>query len=79
MSAWLLSPEELAELTGSPRKARQIAWLREHGYLFELGLDGQPKVLRAAVEAKLSPSVVRERIRTAPDLSALGKKHGKAA
>lgn len=42
-----LSPQELADLTGSPQHVRQAAWLRRHGWKFVVALDGRPRVLRA--------------------------------
>lgn len=43
----LLTPDEVAELTDRPQPKRQIAWLIEHGWTFEVGASGLPKVLRA--------------------------------
>jgi hypothetical protein len=74
----MLTSEEVADLTGARRRASQFAWLRANGYPVEEGADGRPKVLRAAVEAKLMPKgAVRAERKTEPDLS--GLRHGKAA
>ena len=48
-----LTPEELQGLTAYKTKAKQIAWLRANGYPFEIAGDGRPRVLTAAVLAKL--------------------------
>ena len=45
-----LTPDELNELTDSPRKDRQIAWLMEHGVRFVTSLSGRPKVLQVEIE-----------------------------
>ena len=52
-----LSQEELTELTGRKRKASQIRWLQEHGYLYEVDANGKPKVLTAHVLRKLGGEV----------------------
>jgi hypothetical protein len=41
-----LSAEELRKLTGSPRPSKQVAWLKEQGFVFRIGCDGYPKVER---------------------------------
>jgi len=73
MSAFLLTPDEVEELTGSPQRRKQMAWLRENGYAFEVGADGKVKVLRAAVEARMMPSAGRARTKTEPNLALLKK------
>ena len=45
-----LTSDELTELTDSPRKNRQIAWLLDHGIRFIESVSGRPKVLQAEVE-----------------------------
>jgi hypothetical protein len=72
-STFLLSPVEVEELTGSPQRRRQMAWLREHGFAYEVGTDGKVKVLRAAVEARMMPSHGRQKAKTEPNLAALKK------
>jgi hypothetical protein len=49
----LLTPDELAALTGRQRPAAQVRWLRAHGWPHEIGADGRPKVLRAYAERRL--------------------------
>jgi len=45
-----LTHDELCDLTGSPRKKRQIEWLLDNGFRFVTSLSGKPKVLQAEVE-----------------------------
>ena len=45
-----LTTKQLAELTDSKRKDKQISWLMEHGFRFVLSLSGKPKVLQAEAE-----------------------------
>lgn len=73
MSAFLLSPAEVEELTGTPQRSRQLRWLRENGYAAEVGADGKVKVLRAAVEARMMPGHSRAKAKTGPDLTLLKK------
>lgn len=73
MSGFLLCPDEVAELTGTPRVTLQLEWLAANGYRAELGRDGRAKVLRAAVEAKMMPSQGRARPKTEPRLDLLRK------
>ena len=73
MSAFLLSPTEVEELTGSPQRRKQMGWLREHGLAYEVGTDGKVKVLRAAVEARMMPSGGRHKAKTEPNLPLVRK------
>lgn len=49
----LLTPLELAELTGRPHAKRQIQWLTVRGWVFEIGADNRPKVSRSYAEGKM--------------------------
>ena len=42
-----LTPDEVAELTGYQQQSRQVRWLRDRRYPFDLGADGKPRVLRS--------------------------------
>ena len=48
-----LTREEIAELTDYKRSADQIRCLRDHGYRFDVGASGRPKVLRSVIEQRL--------------------------
>ena len=52
----VLSPEELAELTGKRRAAAQIAELKAMGIPFRIRRDGKPTVLRVVVMSELGHS-----------------------
>lgn len=47
-----LSRDELSELTRTPRKAGQVAFLRQNGIRHYLDAHGWPVVTRAAVEGE---------------------------
>jgi len=49
----LLTQAELAEITDLIQPAAQIRWLTDHGWKFEIGASGRPKVLRAEAERKM--------------------------
>ena len=49
----LLTPLELADLTGYTLPAKQKAWLRARGWVFEVDRWGRPKVSRAHAELRL--------------------------
>jgi hypothetical protein len=67
-----LSRDELAEVSGSRQRARQVAWCRANGIPVTEDCMGRPVVLRAALEAKLMPKGgTRTAARTEPDLGAL--------
>ncbi len=69
-----LSRDELIEFSECQQRRKVIAWLTEAGYRFEIAADGWPKVLRAAVEAKLLPSGTRRTLKkTEPDFSVYGQ------
>ena len=48
-----LTATEIAELTDRKRAPEQIQWLTDHGYRFDVGASGRPKVLLKEVEQKL--------------------------
>ena len=48
-----LEPKELHNLTGFKYAAKQIRWLQENGYIYEVGGDGKPKVLRSYVVTRM--------------------------
>ena len=48
-----LTKLELQDLTNYKYYRKQIAWLRNRGYRYDIGANGQPKVLRSYVEQAL--------------------------
>lgn len=69
-----LSRDELMEFSECHRRQKVIAWLTAAGYKFEIAADGWPKVLRAAVEARLLPAGSRRTLKkTEPDFSVYGQ------
>lgn len=48
-----LTRADLHELTGYQRPAAIRRWLAAHGYLFEVGADGWPRVMTDAIRARL--------------------------
>lgn len=63
-----LSREELEELTGFVRAAKQIEWLRANGWRFAEDSQRRPKVARSYFEARLG-GVQREPEARAPDVA----------
>lgn len=58
-----LKRQEIIELTGYKYRNKQIRWLAEHGYKFDVAADGSPKVLVAFIEGMLGfniPSMKRK-------------------
>ena len=49
----LLTPQELFDLTDYQVPAKQIKWLQAHGWQFEVGASGRPKVSRSYFEQKM--------------------------
>jgi hypothetical protein len=71
--ALFLSRDELAEISGRKQRGKIAEWLTANGYRFDIAADGWPRVLRAAVDAKLMPtSGKRTMQRKEPDFSAYG-------
>lgn len=66
-----LTPDELRELTDSPQVSRQIAWLRTHGWRFELSLANRPKVARAYYERRVLGEAVTPAPTPKPKFEAL--------
>ena len=56
----LLSPAELADLTGLKRPSAQVRWLSRAGMRYAIGGDGQIKVLKAEVERYMLSGPVRQ-------------------
>ncbi|AAO28263.1 DUF4224 domain-containing protein [Xylella fastidiosa subsp. fastidiosa] len=54
-----LSRSEVAELCGTPQRARQAAFLRKNGIRHYLDAHDWPVVLRAAIDAMPPSAVVR--------------------
>jgi hypothetical protein len=48
-----LSDADLKDLTGYQRPAPIKRWLAKNGYRYEVAANGWPRVLKAAVEARL--------------------------
>ena len=48
-----LTRQQLRELTGTSHKSKQLEWLADRQYAFELDRNGRPVVLRSHVEQKL--------------------------
>ncbi|MGC2459261.1 MAG: DUF4224 domain-containing protein [Gallionellaceae bacterium] len=57
-----LTDEELHELTGFTRKARQIAQLRKMGIPFHINGCGKPKVTRSAIEGGIMRQPAQQRL-----------------
>ncbi len=69
-----LTRDELQEFSECHHRSKVIAWLTQAGYKFEIAADGWPKVLRAAVEARLLPAGTRRTLKkTEPDFSVYGQ------
>lgn len=58
----LLTPEEVADLSGYQKPSAQIRWLEVQRIPYLVGGDGRPKVLRAPLIERLggSPAAKRE-------------------
>lgn len=70
-----LTPDELRDLTDLEQPAAQVRWLRDHGWVHEVGASGRPKVSRAYYDAKMAGRATEApesaAARTRPDLEAL--------
>jgi len=54
MISLFLTSSELVDLTERKRKSEQVAWLKENAFPFVIGGNGNPKVFREYVAARLS-------------------------
>lgn len=52
-----LTKDELIELTSYKYNKKQVDWLIDHNYKFDVGADGSPKVLRNYVETLLGYTI----------------------
>ena len=53
MNNMFITPPDILALTGYKRAADQILWLTARHWVFELGGDGRPRILRAYAERRL--------------------------
>jgi hypothetical protein len=68
-----LTPSQLHELTDRQRPSAQIAWLREHGWRFEVGASGRPKVAAAEFDRHMAGSRSQTTSRQEPRFDALDR------
>ena len=54
-----LTKEELCELTGYVYHCRQIDWLRQHHWKFEVTAQQRPKVARSYFESRLGGAIAK--------------------
>ena len=52
-----LTAADIQDLTGYQRAHDQIRWLRQRTFVFELGADGKPRILRSYVERRMGGAV----------------------
>ena len=64
----LLTPAEVADLTGYVKPSAQTRWLSETGIPFLVGGDGKPKVLRRLVMERLGYKFDGQPVRREPQL-----------
>lgn len=73
LTSTFLARNELVDLSGCQQRARVCAWLVNNSYQFSVAADGWPRVLRAAMEARLMPGSQRRTMRKSePDFTAYG-------
>ena len=72
MSSFVLSREDLRELTGYRQPSKMLRWLKENGIAHHIGGDGWPKVIR---QGDVLPKTLK---RSEPNRQALMElQHGK--
>lgn len=79
MTFRLLTRDELIELTDAKRRAGVIAWLRAHGWVYEVGASGWPKVSAAYAEKRLGGGQTAPVGTVTPNLAALRALQKRAA
>lgn len=72
LSDLFLTSTEVTDLTGYKYASKQIDWLKNNQYIFEINSSGKPKILRSHLISRLSESPKQ----TTPNFGALrrGKK-----
>lgn len=78
MTFALLSRDDLVALTDQKRRAGIIDWLNAHGWVYETGASGWPKVSVAYAEGKLGGAAAKPGA-SVPNLEALRALQRKAA
>lgn len=74
MNSLFLGETEIIELTGAKQAATQRRWLTEHGYIFDVRIDGSIVVLRNHIEKRLGGiEGLTTKRRTEPDAEGLKK------
>ena len=64
----LLTPEEVADLTGYRKPSAQIHWLEAQQIPYLVGGDGRPKVLRSLLIERLGGPLIQPSRRQEPQL-----------
>ncbi|MDR8016471.1 DUF4224 domain-containing protein [Ectopseudomonas guguanensis] len=64
----LLTPEEVADLTGYRKPSAQARWLDAQQIPYLVGGDGRPKVLRAPLLERLGGGPARQPTKPEPQL-----------
>lgn len=67
-----LSKEEIIDLTGCKQGHKQIKWLSQHAYKFEVSAIGKPIVLKSHIEERLSGLSSKFKASQEPDFSSFG-------
>lgn len=80
MNPLFLTADELHDLTGYQKPAKQIAWLRAEGFTLRVAADGHPRVDRSHYLKMMGGAVSGQehRKRTEPDFGSLQLVHRSA-
>jgi len=68
-----LSTNDLQALTNYKYAAKQINWLNDHGYKYDIAGDGKPRVLKEYIEEILGASKTKRYRSNKPNLEALNQ------
>lgn len=68
---FLLSDDELRDLTGYSKPKYQIIWLRAQGFTFRIAADGHPRVDRSHYLQMMGGAATARHKKTEPDFGGL--------
>lgn len=66
-----LTKDEIIVMTGSRHRPKQIQWLNQRGYKYDVSLIGNPIVLKAHIDVRLGAVEQKNKRSQEPDFSRL--------
>jgi hypothetical protein len=70
-----LTTDEMENLIGTNRRKKQIAWLQDRKFPYEVDILGNPKVLKSFIECRLGDIRSKNNKMTEPDIEGFRRRN----